>query len=156
VLTLVACGDDVVPEPKSESAAVTEQDESLTALSWLKQTHAIAPEHWLASRAAGHDIDTGDPSVVGVRRVLEVAAMRFRDHPRMIANRAVQLEGMLQEQAIREQAPYLIALLSQVPGNTRYVESFSSLTQQYYNLRIKGLTRSQAVDALRQQNDGNY
>ena len=76
---------------------------------------------------------------------------RFRDHPRMIANRAVQLEGMLREKDIPERAPELIAVLSEVPGEARYVESFASLTQQYYNLRMEGLGRAQAVDVLRQQ-----
>ena len=83
------------------------------------------------------------------------AAQRFRDQPRMIANRAVQLEGMLSEMRISERAPRLIVTLSQVPGAHRSVESFASLTQQYYNLRVEGLGQGQAIDALKHQNRPN-
>ena len=122
-LSITACGDEAAHETESAPAPVAAQAESLNALEWLKQTHAIAPEHWLASREAAHDLDQYDPSVGDMRRVLETAAMRFRDHPRMIANRAVQLEGMLKEKGIEERAPRIIANLSEVPGRTRYVES---------------------------------
>ena len=153
-LTMAACGDEVAYETPSAPAPVAAQDESLNALGWLKQTHAIAPEHWLASREAGHNLDMYDPSVGDMRRVLDTAAMRFRDHPRMIANRAVQLDGMLKEKNIDESAPRLIANLSEVPGRTRYVESFASLTQQYFNLRMEGRSRSQAIDLLKAQDIG--
>jgi hypothetical protein len=153
-LTIAACGDEVGRETQSAPAPVAAQDESLNALAWLKQTHAIAPEHWLASREAGHDLDMYDASVGDMRRVLETAAMRFRDHPRMIANRAVQLEAMLKERGIEERAPRIITNLSQVPGQTRYVESFASLTQQYFNLRMEGRSRSQAIDMLKAQDIG--
>jgi hypothetical protein len=153
-LTIAACSDEVARETPSAPAPVAAQDESLNALEWLKQTHPIAPEHWLASREAGHDLDMYDSSVGDMRRVLETAAMRFRDHPRMIANRAVQLEGMLKEKGIEERAPRIITNLSQVPGRTRYVESFSALTQQYFNLRMEGRSRSQAIDLLKAQDIG--
>jgi hypothetical protein len=153
-LTFAACGDEVAHDTESPPAPVTAQSESLNTLAWLKQTHPIAPEHWLASREAGHNIDLYDPSVVDMRRVLETAAMRFRDHPRMIANRAVQLEAMLKEKGIEESAPRIITNLSQVPGRTRYVESFASLTQQYFNLRMEGRSRGQAIDLLKAQDVG--
>ena len=140
--------------PQSAPAPVAAPSESLNALEWLKQTHAIAPEHWLASREAGRSLDMYDPSVGDMRRVLETAAMRFRDHPRMIANRAVQLEGMLKEKGIEESAPRIITNLSQVPGKTRYVESFAALTQQYFNLRMEGRSRGQALDLLKAQDVG--
>jgi hypothetical protein len=153
-LTLGACGDEAAHDTESAPAPVAAQGESLNALAWLKQTHAIAPEHWLASREAGRSLDMYDPSVGDMRRVLETAAMRFRDHPRMIANRAVQLEGMLQEKGIEESAPRIITNLSQIPGRTRYVESFAALTQQYFNLRMEGRSRGQAIDLLKAQDVG--
>ncbi|MEI9901032.1 MAG: hypothetical protein WDN31_13845 [Hyphomicrobium sp.] len=86
-----------------------------------------------------------------MRKVLDVAAVRFRDQPRMIANRAVQLEEMLSEKRISERAPRLIVTLSQVPGSQRSVESFAALTQQYYNLRLEGLGKAAAIEALKQR-----
>ena len=155
-LTFGACGDETAHDTAKAPVPVAElgDGEALNALEWLKQTDAAAPEHWLASREAGRGLDMYDPSVGDMRRVLETAAMRFRDHPRMIANRAVQLEGMLKEKGIEESAPRLIAQLSQVPGQTRYVESFAALTQQYFNLRMEGRTRAEAIDLLKSQDVG--
>lgn len=151
VLMLGACGDEGVNQTASPPAEVIAAQQKSHAMVWLKQTDSVAPEQWLASREVGRDLDPYDPAVDEMRRALGIAAMRFRDHPRMIANRAVQLEGMLREKDIPERAPQLIAVLSEVPGEARYVESFASLTQQYYNLRMEGLGRAQAVDVLRQQ-----
>ena len=150
-LILGACGDEGVNQVASPPTEVIAAPQKSHAMVWLKQTDSVAPEQWLASREVGRDLDRYDPAVDEMRRALGVAAMRFRDHPRMIANRAVQLEGMLREKDISERAPQLIAVLSEVPGEARYVESFASLTQQYYNLRMEGLGRAQAVDVLRQQ-----
>lgn len=149
------CGDEAADDASSAPAAADETGASPHRLEWLKQTDAIAPEQWLASREAGRDLDLYDPAVGAMRRTLDVAAARFRDQPRMIANRAVQLEEMLNEKNIDERAPGIIATLSEIPGQTRYVESFAALTQQYYNLRMEGLDRAQAIEALKRQNDPN-
>ena len=122
-------------------------------LEWLRLTDGVAPEQWLASREARRDLDLYDSAVVDMRRILDVAGQRFRDQPRMIANRAVQLETMLKEKHIAERAPLLIVTLSQVPGQQRYVDSFAALTQQYYNLRMEGLAQGQAIDELKRQFD---
>jgi hypothetical protein len=151
VMMLGACGDEAVDQTANPPPEVIAAPWQLHAIAWLKQTDSVAPEQWLASREAGRDLGPYDPAVDEMRRGLVIATMRFRDHPRMIANRAVQLEGMLREKGIPERAPALIAVLSEVPGDVRYVESFASLTQQYYNLRMEGLGRAQAVDVLRQQ-----
>jgi hypothetical protein len=150
-----ACGDEPTSDAPTATAPAVETQPSPTKLEWLKQTDPIAPEQWLASRQAGRDLDLYDRSVGAMRSTLEVAAARFRDHPRMIANRAVQLEEMLKEKNIDEPASEIIVTLCEVPGKTRYVESFSSLTQQYYNLRMDGLDKGQAIAALKRQNDAN-
>ena len=56
-LTLGACGDETAHDTESAPAPVAEQGEALNTLEWLKQTHAVAPEHWLASREAGRSLD---------------------------------------------------------------------------------------------------
>jgi hypothetical protein len=151
IAALAACSDDSQPTvpPQTPAAPVAEQQNP--KLEWLRQTDGISPQHWLANREAGQPLDPYDDRVGEMQQILDGAAMRFRDHTRMIANRAVQLEGMLREKHIEERAPRLIVTLSQVPGRQRYVESFAALTQQYYNLRVGGLSRGEATDALRRQ-----
>ena len=149
-LALSACSDEGSTEVQAP-APVTETKHAAYQLDWLRLTDGVAPEQWLASREAGRDLDLYDPAVTDMRRVLDVATARFRDQARMIANRAVQLEGMLKEESIEERAPRVIVTLSQVPGQVRSVESFAALTQQYFNLRTEGLGRGQAIDALKQQ-----
>lgn len=144
------CSDEA--QTPSESTAKEQPTKSqLHRAKWLWVTDANPPEQWLASREAKRDLALDEPAVLDMARVLHVAATRFRDHPRMIANRAVQLEEMLGEKGITESAPKLIVTISQVPGATRSVESFASLTQQYYNLRKGGLAQAPAIDALKQQ-----
>ena len=66
----------------------------------------------------------------------------------MIANRAVQLEGMLKEKGISEPAPELIQSLSQAAGtsgNVRTYEGFGAMCQKYFILRQQGLAREQAL-----------
>ncbi len=151
-LVLSACSDEGTAEapaapPAPQAAPASHQ------LAWLRLTDDVAPEQWLASREAGSDLGLYDPAVADMRRVLDVASSRFRDQPRMIANRAVQLEGMLKEKSIDERAPRIIVTLCEVPGQTRLVESFAGLTQQYYNLRMEGRSRAQAIDVLKQRFD---
>jgi hypothetical protein len=149
-----ACGDEAPIDAAPQVEAPAAKPE-LHKAAWLRLTDGIAPQQWLASREAGRDLDPYEPAVADMAKVLDVAAQRFRDQPRMIANRAVQLEGMLSEKRISERAPRLIVTLSQVPGTHRSVESFASLTQQYYNLRVEGLGQGQAIDALKHQNRPN-
>ena len=151
VAAFAACSDDGEPAAPAQSPPTPVAQQANPKLEWLKQTDGISPEQWLASREAGQPLDPYDDRVGEMQRILNGAAMRFRDHMRMIANRAVQLEGMLREKGIDERAPRLIVTLSQVSGGQRYVESFASLTQQYYNLRVGGLSRGEATDALRRQ-----
>jgi hypothetical protein len=156
LILLAACSDEPGSETPPPPAPSVEAKIAIHSIKWLRQTDHLAPEQWLASRQAGHDLDANDPAVDSMRHTLEVAATRFRDHPRMIANRAVQLHAMLTEKHIEEDVPSIIRTLCEVPGNTRNVESFASLTQQYYNLRINGVDKAQAILALRMQNDPDH
>jgi hypothetical protein len=149
-LTLTGCSDEA-PTEREPAAAADSQPLKLYQAKWLKVTDANPPEQWLASREAKRDLPLDEPAVLDMARVLSVATMRFRDHPRMIANRAVQLEEMLGEKNIRESAPKLIVTISQVPGPSRSVESFAALTQQYFNLRAEGLGQGPAIDTLKQR-----
>ena len=70
----------------------------------------------------------------------------------MIANRAVQLEGMLAGVPASEKALDLIESLTAVVGSR--AESFGAICQQYYNLRSSGLGREEALSDLKQRYGG--
>jgi hypothetical protein len=153
-LVLAACGEEA-SEP-SAPRTVPAPPKAVYQLELLGVTDRIPPEQWLASRQAGRDLPEDDPNVVALRRTLDIAGRRFREFPRMVANRAVQLEEMLQQQKMPEPAPELIVRLSGVVGEERHVESFGAICQHYYNLRMQGLDQQEALEVLRNvDNPGN-
>jgi hypothetical protein len=158
VLLVVALSLTACSEPAEETAAqgpapppqvAIYQTPHLTALD------RVPPEVWLASRQAGRDLPADDQRVGAMRQMLETAGKRFRDFPRMVANRAVQLEDMLEEKHISEPAPQLIALFSDVAGEARNVESFGAFCQQYFNLRMQGLDQKQALQVLKDNSNAS-
>jgi hypothetical protein len=121
---------------------------ALAHIEWLGERDTTTPERWLASRQAKSDLDEKDQEVISMRERLKVAAHRFGDPPRMIANRAVQLEAMLASAGISESAPELIVSLSEI-SEERPREGFGSLCQHYFNLRKQGLDREAALAQLK-------
>lgn len=69
----------------------------------------------------------------------------------MIANRAVQLEGMLAARGGTEQAPDLIELLAQVVDGVSAAEGFGAVCQHYYNLRSSGLGQDETLTDLKRR-----
>ncbi len=145
-LALAACSDDA-QEPRREPTAATPAT-AIYQQSRLGMTDTTPPELWLASRQAGSDLKMDDARVVALKEILDDASRSFREYPRMIANRAVQLEEMLKEKNMGEPAPELVAELSRAVGLERNVESFGALCGQYFNLRMQGLDRQQALKVL--------
>ncbi len=153
----VACEDATEPQATAahqtpatspSSSTVTH---ALVRKEWIARQDKIAPDQWLASRAAGVDVAPFDPSVAAMRSLLTAAHERFGDPSRMIANRAVQLEGMLKEKGLAEPAPELIRLLMQAAGpteNMRSFEGFGAMCQKYFILREQGIARDQALAHL--------
>lgn len=138
--------EERAPETRERVAAPARDD--LAQRKWLTQTDDTAPELWLASREAGRDLGPNDPAVAGWRWVLADAGARFGETDRMIANRAVQLEGMLHEIRVEEAARQILADFSSlVPKGAR--AGFSDLCQHYYNLRSQGIDRAATLDRLR-------
>jgi hypothetical protein len=151
----VACEDATEPqvtsEPPATATSPAADTRALVRREWITQHDKIAPERWLASRAAGSDVPAADPSVSDMRTLLATAHERFGDPARMIANRAVQLETMLKEKGIAEPAPELIKSLTEAAGtteNVRSYEGFGAICQKYFILREQGVAREQALADL--------
>ncbi len=87
---------------------------------WLEPTDALGPDVWMASREAGSDLAPSSPAVAAWRGLLSDADSRFDETDRMIANRTVQLEGMLREIGVRESAQDILRafmpLAARAPG----------------------------------------
>jgi hypothetical protein len=156
-LLSVACEDATEPQATTEhqtpatSPSSNTVTHALVRKEWIARQDKITPDQWLASRAAGVDVAPSDPSVSAMRALLAAAHERFGDPSRMIANRAVQLEGMLKEKGIVEPAPELIRLLLQAAGTTenmRSFEGFGAMCHKYFILREQGVARDQALAQL--------
>lgn len=151
IILVGGCSDE--PDVDRTERAPPKQPPALHEHERLEVTEGPSPAQWLASRQTGRDLTKEDPLVLAYAAMLKSAGRRFREYPRMIANRAVQLEEMLAEKGIPETAPQIIEGLSGVAGDVRYVESFGALCQQYYNLRLQGLQRKDALQLLKSGHD---
>lgn len=135
---LAGCGQE---EPARLTSEPTTPVAEVPAADWLGPGETPSPARWLAGRIAGAGAD-----VDATAALLAAAAERYRESPRMIANRAVQLQAMLAEQGIDETAIALIGWLGGLPAQGRV--SFSADCQHYFNLRVQGLDREQALARL--------
>ncbi len=141
LLTLVGCD-------QQQNAPSSEKRSGLTAAqqpSWLDVRDTTEPAAWLFAYEV-----TKQPSVDEKRlhKTLSVAALRFGESSRMIANRAVQLEHMLEPLGGGESAISLISDLSEAIGDSRQAPGFGTVGQYYYNLRKAGFDGPQAINDL--------
>jgi len=116
---------------------------------WLDVADEIEPEVWLVSREVDANVELGHPRLTVVRANLAVASHRFGESPRMIANRAVQLETILSETDEPEAAVRLIGRLTSVVGETGQTEGFGAVGQYYVNMRRSGVSSHAALDQLK-------
>lgn len=149
-VAMLACSDDAT-EPLPPAAPEAAGDVPMAERQWLDSTDATRPEVWLASRmqdaAAGGD----KPELEQIATLLETASRKFHDPPRMVANRAVQLEGMLADLGSTEQAADLIEHLVQVVDGSDAGQGFGAICQHYYNLRASGLGQEQTLADLKRR-----
>jgi len=148
---LSACSDDPEPVSPADEAQQESQTKALARQSWLQSSDDIAPEVWLVARMTRMEVSSEDPEVARVAALLDAAGHRFRESPRMIANRAVQLQEMLAEAGIMEEAPKLVEDMSFIVDGASGAEGFGALCQHYYNLRSTGLRRDAALAALKRR-----
>lgn len=149
LLLAVAPGCDNTEKTDSQEKFSVVEAEPLHRKSWLESQDTTAPELWLASRAEHTDVSESQPAVIDIRQRLATAHERFGETSRMIANRAVQLEGMLLAEGISESALELLNSLTAVSGGIGTNGGFGAVCQQYFNLRKSGKSQQAALDALR-------
>lgn len=142
---LSGCSDEQPTQhPADQRSGLTK----VGAKSWLTEQDDVRPEVWLIEHEAKRDDGKMAATKSGeIRRALIEASEKFHDTPRMVANRAVQLEDMLKAEGGDETAISLITMLNGAIDSNR-IESFGAAGQQYYNLRKAGFTGGQAIEAL--------
>lgn len=143
-LTLVACSEDDFDLSSDSSVNNPPSNEEVPR--WLEAHHQINPADWLIirSQAALEGEVTSQPHRVNL---LNKASQHFRESPRMIANRAVQLEDMLREIGIEESAVSLIDSFTHLPTQGT-PHNFSAYCQYYFNIRAKGYPQGYALTEL--------
>jgi hypothetical protein len=141
---LCGCSDEQQPQRHAERRSGLS---TIGQADWLTAQDDVMPEVWLiAHESKAVDASSvGDPRVV--RRSLAEASTKFNDTPRMIANRAVQLEKMLKGEGVEENAIILINRLNDAIAPGR-IESFGAAVEKYYNMRKAGMSSDQALDTL--------
>lgn len=145
----VGCSNDAAAEQPSDHnhpSSVTKPQ------FWLGQRHSLSPERWLLD----HQAASGAPSPhtdEEIRNTLIDVSRRFSDSPRMIANRVVQLQSMLAQHGIAENALDLLDDLS-FQGARVQAEGFGARCQQYYLLRINSRSKQQALSSSKALTNG--
>ncbi len=149
---VAACGDESTESVKRESTGVASahngESEHTGETAWLGLDDETPPEEWLVQRREKSVTQVGPHKVNAARVLLEEASQRFGDQSRMIANRAVQLEQMLAQKGYDEDAMALIETLMHVAPGSKPTGGFASICQYYFNLRVQGLDREQALSVL--------
>lgn len=140
---LTGCGEEQQVVFESEDG--TKQAPARHHVAWLDIETDLPPEQWLVSRNEDTLRAATDPDVQRVKQLLETAHRLYRESERMIANRTVQIEDMLNAKGHDDRAIGILQDLAEVPGEAGQTEGYGSIGQHYVNLRGEGLSR---VDAL--------
>lgn len=147
---LVGCSDEpeefVLPPASETNSNVPEEDE---VPEWLEVHHVIDPADWILMRSQSALKDKiADKAQLSA--LIHEASQHFRDdNPRMVVNRAVQLEDMLLEIGIEKSAMSLIEELTHLP-TTGTPHTFSAYCQYYFNMREQGHDHEHALSVLSQ------
>lgn len=145
VALAVGCSDN---EPPAESAYVSSPvaEPGQATGDWLTVNDKTPPARWLmAHRLDGHHSNDNQETLIG--QLLTDASRRFQENPRMIANRALQLQSMLAGAGMTEDAVELIRRFLTLPERPE-LRGFSANCQHYFNLRQQGHDPDTALAAL--------
>lgn len=141
IFLLSAC--DQQDAPQMEAVPVVEQSKIPL---WLDGQVEMSPQEWLVKRSRAEVTDE-KAEIDRTAELLVIAADRFDESHRMIANRAAQLEDMLFEHRINETAVDRLEWFTKLP-TLQTPHSFSALCQYYYNLRTQGKTEDEIIQNL--------
>lgn len=144
--TLVACSDDV---PQSAERRTSDGGVTSHKAKWLEPSSEISPAQWLASRNEASPRSLHDGEVQRIAALLAEAHKRYRESERMIANRSVQVEGMLQQIGYKETAIDILEDLSDIASEVGQTEGYGSISQYYFNLRASQTSRADALTTLK-------
>lgn len=144
-LMLSAC-DNGEPVSLGEQNVMPEKELPV----WLDGTVNMTPQEWLIMRSQPGSQDTtavpiNEQNAVGL--LIDQASARFDESHRMVANRAAQLQDMLAEHDIHEDAISLMQWFVDLPA-TQHPHSFSAMCQYYYNMRSQGYSQQEVGQAL--------
>jgi hypothetical protein len=151
---LGGCNDQAQISP-SKTAAIAQSGAAIAKKHWLDISDPTRPELWLASREAKVDLPPSAPRVEALRNLIALAGRRYIETPRMIANRAVQLEEMLAARGIAEDAGLAIEGLAALREDSGDRRSFGEAVQHYFNIRQIAPSREQALRSLREAESEN-
>jgi hypothetical protein len=147
--------DGQVESSHSKAATLAQSAVAVAEKRWLDANDTMPPELWLASREAKSDLPTSAPQVKAFRDLIARAGRRYVESPRMIANRAVQLEEMLAARGIEENARLAIEGLIDIREDNGDRRSFGEAVQHYFNVRTAAVNREQALRSLRESEPEN-
>lgn len=142
--SLAACDGG---EPAQESATVATKSDTEVP-TWLSHTDTMEPALWLAAREPGQSASGVAARSDHLRHSLARARTAFIEDPRMVANRTVQLGQMLAESGRPESYADLVDGLEAVAARTRRKQLYGELCQHYYNARLQGSDRAEALARL--------
>jgi hypothetical protein len=146
VLLSMGCSDEGASNQHAEQRSGLVQTQ--TQPRWLDATSNLDPATWLIDREANSGKSLTAEEADEVRQSIAAVAKLFKEDPRMVANRAVQLEEMLDPTNGRETAVWLLRQLSGVVTESGRIEGFGALGLQYYNMRKAGLSEQDALQDL--------
>ena len=147
MLAISACGEETPREAAPVPSTV--QSDAPHQAKWLEVSNPLTPAQWLASRGEERVRSLNDGKVMEIDAKLDTAHRVYRESERMIANRAVQLSEMLKASGVEEGAGDVLADLAAVAGETGQTEGFGAVAQMYHNLRASGVSRADALAALK-------
>lgn len=147
--TVSGCSDETDSVAPEGEKVVTSEKQRHDSDAWLRLLDDQDPVDWLIE----HENRVGIDVVEERRKEIETSLMRakklFGESPRMIVNRAVQLEAMLAEMGDRETAVDLIVTLTDSLSERGRIDGFGAYAQQYYSLRKQGLSGVESIGLLK-------
>lgn len=143
VALLSGCAEQTDPGSERRVAVAPAAEEEEPLPEWLTVNDPTPPEQWLAAQRLNPD----PASKARIAELLKQGSQHYQESPRMLANRAYQLQQMLGEAGMAEDAVDLLERLMTLPDYP-YLRGFSANCQHYFNLRQQGLPPDQALERL--------